>query len=129
GRSHASGHCCCSGELSDRHARLSSASHERPASRGMYPRRTRPDGPVVSQPPGFRLFWGSCMTALPSALSALHETMPDVATPALTAPLIGRESEIGALRDAWARALDGDAGAVVLAGDAGIGKTRLVTEL
>lgn len=69
------------------------------------------------------------MTALPSAVSALHETMPDVATPALTAPLIGRESEIGALRDAWERTLEGDAGAVVLAGDAGIGKTRLITEL
>lgn len=50
-------------------------------------------------------------------------------TPALSAPLIGRESEIGGLRDAWSRAREGEAAAVVLAGDAGIGKTRLVTEL
>jgi DNA-binding CsgD family transcriptional regulator/tetratricopeptide (TPR) repeat protein len=70
------------------------------------------------------------MTALATAaVSLLRETMPDVATPALTAPLIGRESEIGALRDAWAQADDGEAAAVVLAGDAGIGKTRLVTEI
>lgn len=68
------------------------------------------------------------MTALAGAASGLRETMPDVATPALTAPLIGRETEIGALRDAWEQAAKGEAAAVVLAGDAGIGKTRLITE-
>ena len=66
--------------------------------------------------------------ALPLGVSVLRETIPCVAAPALTAPLIGRESEIGALRDAWSLARDGEAAAVVLAGDAGIGKTRLVTE-
>ena len=87
---------------------------------------------MVAKPPGR---WRSrCVsvtalaTALATAVSVPRETMPDVATPALTAPLIGRETEIGELRDAWNRASEGESAAVVLAGDADIGKTRLITE-
>ena len=42
--------------------------------------------------------------------------------------LVGREQEIGALRAALARAADGEPGIVVVAGEAGIGKTRLMDE-
>ena len=46
------------------------------------------------------------------------------------APLVGRESELGSLWDAWQRGPGaGTAAAVVVAGDAGVGKTRLVDEL
>ncbi len=43
--------------------------------------------------------------------------------------LVGRASELAALRAALARAADGEPGIVVVAGEAGIGKTRLIEEL
>jgi len=43
--------------------------------------------------------------------------------------LVGRTDEIGRLRDALARAAAGEPSAVVVSGEAGIGKTRLVGEL
>lgn len=43
--------------------------------------------------------------------------------------LIGREAELSALEDALLAALRGDGGVVILGGEAGMGKTRLVTEL
>ncbi|HEU5454923.1 MAG TPA: AAA family ATPase, partial [Nocardioides sp.] len=45
------------------------------------------------------------------------------------APLVGREEELAVLRAALASASDGAACAVLVAGDAGIGKTRLVGAL
>jgi DNA-binding SARP family transcriptional activator/tetratricopeptide (TPR) repeat protein len=55
---------------------------------------------------------------------------PAVAAPAvsLTWPLVGREAELGVLRAAW-RAAGRSGRVVAIAGQAGIGKTRLVTEL
>ena len=44
-------------------------------------------------------------------------------------PLIGRQQELAALETALAAAAEGQARAVLLAGDAGVGKTRLLTEL
>ncbi|SFQ07886.1 regulatory protein, luxR family [Amycolatopsis arida] len=44
-------------------------------------------------------------------------------------PLVARAAELGRLREAFARAEAGAAGAVLVGGDAGVGKTRLVTEL
>ncbi|MFC8598950.1 ATP-binding protein, partial [Isoptericola sp. NPDC057191] len=43
-------------------------------------------------------------------------------------PMIGRDTELAALHDAFATARDGDGGTVVVGGEAGIGKTRLVSE-
>jgi len=43
--------------------------------------------------------------------------------------LIGRESELSALEDALLAALRGDGGVVIVGGEAGMGKTRLVSEL
>jgi predicted ATPase/class 3 adenylate cyclase len=43
--------------------------------------------------------------------------------------LIGRQTELSALEDALLAALRGDGGVVILGGEAGMGKTRLVTEL
>jgi predicted ATPase len=43
--------------------------------------------------------------------------------------LVGRESEISLLEDALLAALRGDGGVVIVGGEAGIGKTRLVTDL
>jgi class 3 adenylate cyclase/tetratricopeptide (TPR) repeat protein len=41
-------------------------------------------------------------------------------------PLIGREQEVGLLQDRWERVREGQGQAVLLAGEAGIGKSRLV---
>lgn len=43
--------------------------------------------------------------------------------------LVGRESEISLLEDALLSALRGDGGVVIVGGEAGMGKTRLVTDL
>jgi DNA-binding SARP family transcriptional activator len=43
--------------------------------------------------------------------------------------LVGRAAELGALRDAFERALDHGARVAVVSGEAGIGKTRLLEEL
>jgi class 3 adenylate cyclase/tetratricopeptide (TPR) repeat protein len=43
--------------------------------------------------------------------------------------LVGREPEQQLLNEAWARTEDGAAGAIVLVGERGIGKTRLASEL
>lgn len=44
-------------------------------------------------------------------------------------PFVGREDEMARLREAWQRSAHGDRQLVVLAGEPGIGKTRLVAEL
>lgn len=44
-------------------------------------------------------------------------------------PLVARTSEMSRLRAAFSRAQERQAGAVLLAGDAGVGKTRLLAEL
>ncbi len=48
---------------------------------------------------------------------------------AVTAPFVGRLAEFETLRDALYRAGEGEVVAALVAGEAGIGKTRLVTEI
>ena len=50
------------------------------------------------------------------------------AAPGLT-PLVGREQEVGLLRERWAQVKDGLGQVVLLSGEAGIGKSRLVQVL
>jgi predicted ATPase len=52
-----------------------------------------------------------------------------VQTRTLCPALIGRDGELAVLSDALRAARDGTGQAVLVAGDAGIGKTRLVDEL
>jgi predicted ATPase len=44
-------------------------------------------------------------------------------------PFVGRTKELAFLRNAWGRAARGSAGLMVIAGEAGVGKTRLTAEL
>ncbi|HEX8864298.1 MAG TPA: AAA family ATPase [Lentzea sp.] len=55
--------------------------------------------------------------------------MPLVARLGSGIPLVARDRELDRLRAALAQAGDGKAGAILLAGDAGVGKTRLMDEL
>src|SRR5499427_837090 len=52
----------------------------------------------------------------------------DLAAGKLT-PLVGRQSELGMLLDAWERVLDGTGQTVLVDGEPGLGKSRLVYEL
>src|SRR5690349_23584380 len=47
----------------------------------------------------------------------------------LSPTMIGREAELSALEDALLSALRGDGGVVIVGGEAGMGKTRLVSSL
>jgi predicted ATPase len=53
----------------------------------------------------------------------------DVAVTRGLTPLVGRESEVTLLRERWAQAQSGHGQVVLLTGDAGIGKSRLVQML
>jgi len=48
---------------------------------------------------------------------------------AQASPLIGRHGPVRTLTDAWDRASSGSGGTVLISGEAGVGKTRLVVEL
>ena len=67
--------------------------------------------------------------------SAPDRTRPPRAGPAAgrsgvgSAPLVGRARELGVLRELWRGAVAGQPGLVVVRGGAGVGKTRLVTEI
>jgi DNA-binding CsgD family transcriptional regulator/tetratricopeptide (TPR) repeat protein len=62
-----------------------------------------------------------------SPVSGRHASMEDVARH--PSPIVGRESELAELLALADAAAHGEAGAVVLSGDAGVGKSRLVGEL
>src|SRR4030095_16746066 len=53
----------------------------------------------------------------------------DVANPSGLTPLVGREAEVTLLLDRWAQVTDGLGQVVLLSGEAGIGKSRLVQVL
>ncbi|TMA51527.1 MAG: hypothetical protein E6J80_13380, partial [Deltaproteobacteria bacterium] len=53
----------------------------------------------------------------------------EVAVQAGLTPLVGRDLELGLLRERWAQAQDGAGQVVLLSGEPGIGKSRLVQEL
>lgn len=62
----------------------------------------------------------------PVPVASRAYSLPDTATPA---PLAGREDELAFLRERWQAATEGKGGLVLIEGEAGVGKTRLVQEL
>ena len=67
--------------------------------------------------------------ATASVLSPLRDTMDAVARVDFETPLVGRDPELRALMGALDHAGRGQPGVVLVAGDAGVGKTRLLVEL
>src|SRR5262249_17275978 len=57
------------------------------------------------------------------------QTHLDVAATRGLTPLVGRDSEVTILREGWAQVKDGSGQVVLLSGEAGIGKSRLVHAL
>ena len=60
--------------------------------------------------------------------SGVHSRLDLVSTRGLT-PLVGREHEVGLLLEGWEHVKTGHGHVVLLTGDAGIGKSRLVQRL
>ena len=64
-----------------------------------------------------------------SELSELDAMMGDVPSHVVAAPLVGRDAELDVLAGLIGLGPDSDRGAVLLGGDAGVGKTRVLAEL
>src|SRR5262249_45292386 len=60
--------------------------------------------------------------------SGVHSRLEVAQTRGLT-PLVGREQEVGLLLERWAQVKDGHGQVVLLTGEGGIGKSRLVQTL
>ena len=57
------------------------------------------------------------------------QTRLDVVTPSGLTPLVGREQEVGLLLERWTQSTEGHGQVVLLSGEAGIGKSRLIEVL
>jgi class 3 adenylate cyclase/ABC-type lipoprotein export system ATPase subunit len=68
-----------------------------------------------------RIWKALCESATESRFAAAHV--------AAAGPMVGRERELAFLYDAWQRATEGDGHVVLLAGEAGMGKSRLLEAL
>jgi len=64
--------------------------------------------------------------ASPSAGAPRAPALPAALTRADAGPLVGRDDALAHLRQAWRQAGAGDAAMVTVAGEAGVGKTRLI---
>jgi tetratricopeptide (TPR) repeat protein len=88
-------------------------------------------GFFACQPLGTPLLKGQVQPL--AVYSVLYESMARSRLEAVGAtgltPLVGREQEIGLLRECWAQVKDGSGQVVLLSGEAGIGKSRLVQVL
>jgi DNA-binding SARP family transcriptional activator len=93
--------------------------------------RPAADGPGGARPargPGTAAGVASGAPAA-SGASGASEVPAAPAAPAGQVRLVGREHELGLLQECWREALRGSAGLVVLGGEAGVGKSRLLDEL
>jgi class 3 adenylate cyclase len=88
-------------------------------------------GYVISQPLGPQALKGLETPVLAYQILGLSgaQSRLDVVPPRGLTPLVGREAELALLRARWAQAQDGLGQVVVLSGEAGIGKSRLVQVL
>ncbi len=67
--------------------------------------------------------------AVPGTVGVSAATVVESRRKVSILPFVARTKELAFLRNAWGRAARGSAGLVVIAGEAGVGKTRLTAEL
>lgn len=77
---------------------------------------------------------GTLSTPEPGAGTELFRVRDGASDPVaargrIRTPLVGRRREVETLGQAWRQAVDGKAGSVLLLGEAGVGKSRLLQEL
>lgn len=63
------------------------------------------------------------------AKEAASRNRVELVDPGNLTPLVGRDTELSILKDRWEQALDGLGQVVLLIGDAGLGKSRLIREV
>ncbi|HEX7161664.1 MAG TPA: AAA family ATPase [Trebonia sp.] len=90
---------------------------------------------LIAQPAGPPAAYGPPASGSTAAGAAPAARTPPARDPVADrpgqprAPLIGRSAEFGALRATWQAAVAGQPGALLVEGGAGVGKTRLVSEV
>ena len=81
---------------------------------------------IIARDPGLR---APVPTAEPpGAGAAPRASLPPAVAALASGPVVGREPELAAVEAAWAAARAGEARAVVVSGEPGIGKSRLLAE-
>jgi len=100
-----------------------------PAGHTGPPAAASPAAPAAAPPAGHAGPPAAASPAAPAAPPLVIADGPVPLSPLLERveqrPFVGREPELAALRERWATVPSGQAGVVVLAGDPGMGKTRL----
>jgi DNA-binding SARP family transcriptional activator len=95
--------------------------------------RQQPEQPWPASPakPGSGTAAGARAPAgrAPAGAAPAGRVAPDAAPASSRVQLVGRERELGLLRERWQEALRGMADFTVVAGEAGVGKSRLLDEL
>jgi DNA-binding SARP family transcriptional activator/tetratricopeptide (TPR) repeat protein len=85
---------------------------------------------IAPDPATQRVYQRLIAHAAPAAGAGAPAAQPDVGRSGLAAAqLVGRSAELAALREAWQAAVAGRPGLVMVCGGAGVGKTRLVSEI
>ena len=92
-------------------------------------RRTLVDEVGVEPGPELRALHQAILRQEPSLQLMEAPELPRELDPAGASPLAGRETELGCLRSHWQRARSGAGTLLALAGEPGMGKTRLAAEL
>ncbi len=96
----------------------------------LFTRRLRHDLAVEPMPETTTMYESIVRNARLATEVPAHQ-VAERARPArrMALPFVGRAAEMEQLRSAWNRAADGRGGTVLIGGESGIGKTRLVSEL
>ena len=104
-------------ETSDRAAALAEYDH--------FVRRLRAELDVEPMPETIALYESIARGARAAAISEPRSS----SAPTAALPFVGREAELDQLRAWWSRAARGHGVLILIGGEAGIGKTRLIAEL
>jgi hypothetical protein len=103
--------------------------HADGAVRGQAPDTVHADGAVRGQAPDTLDPASSVIRDRPRSPSTVARALPDRLAAAASTPLVGRADALARLQEALGQARAGQTGLVLILGEGGIGKTRLIAEL